>query len=1434
MAGLHFDITADNTNLTQKLRETERSIKNMSSEVEREGESIESLFSRMTQAAAAFGAGFTATELIKNVVRVRGEFQQLEVAFTTMLGSQEKATALMSQLTETAAKTPFDLQGVANGARQLLAYGTSADDVNDTLIRLGNIAAGLSIPLNDLVYLYGTTMTQGRLYTEDLNQFTGRGIPMIRELAKEFGVAESEIKAMTEAGQIGFPEVQKVINNLTNEGGMFFNLMQEQSKTITGQISNIGDSFSMMLNEIGQANEGIINDALSGVSYLIENYETVGRTLLEIVGTYGAYKAALITITALQKAYSFILAQSALNQSLAAASGVTLSNAQALAATRTKLLQAAQAALNKTLLANPYVAAAAAVAALGLGIYKLATYQTEAEKAQERLNEAVRESKKASLSEQRELARLKGELSALKEGTDEYNAVKEKIISGYGKYYDGLEEEINKVGLTEEAYNKLTDAITRSYGVRQYQQFKSQQENELDVVMSENLGKIQDRLIDKLGEEAGSRYYAKIRDAIMQGRLEAINGTFNILGLDKDTYDALDKAAGVDGGLFDIVNRSIEGYIAEILNAIKLTDELDKKAQSKFGISGSQSNIQTTEAPFSAEGKSISQIEEELKKAQVSLESFKKALADGSGTKEAVSQQESYIKSLQNTILEREKDLKVISQIEAQISKLKKEQKETVYGSKEYNSIQSRINTLEAKLPQTKDERNRSEKSLQNSLNVLLNLRKENEDRQVELIQEGTERQIAEIKLRYDREIAEVEKLEEELKKTQGGNLTEEQQNTFNTAYSTIEKKREKEINVVNNEEQENERKKIKSQEAEWNEYLLKFGDYQQKRKAIVEKYNQQIAEAQTAGDAAMLYKEQQNALDELDNSIKGSTTLMGQLFADASEMSVNEIQKIIDKAELLIEYLGAQKDGQGNANINGENVSRQQILDLGISENSLQNLETSTDEVDALRRAIEKLKGELGSKSPFKSFEKGIKDAVNAIKSGDLAKGLEGIGNSIAEFAPAMSQFGKDIGTIFGSGDLGNKIAGISSAIGGLGQTAVGIGQAMSGDVIGGVMGAVGGIASIVSAFEGLFGADYSEFEAMKYRYEELSKVWDELISKKQEYIDISYGAEASKAYDEAVDILKQQQEYARQLAETRKNSGASAGSHSIAYRQNEWLRGYASELYQYVSQNGNYDDITNALLGATADQLREVKENMGAFWAGLDDEFQAALDQIIEADDKIDELGESLKSAFTGIDFDSFQDGFVSMLSDLESDNQDFADDLEKKLQNAIFSSLVANEYKERIKKLYEQWSDYAQSDGELTSGEAEKIREEYNQIVSDMLADRDALMEAMGWSAEQNEQQSASRGGSETITQDQASELSGRFTALYEVGLQILNNFQSLLSISVSVSEQNSILIEIRNLVISSNGHLEDISRLQKRIWEKLDSRLDSINNILNSKL
>ena len=272
----------------RKVDELKGKTSGATSEMERLNRQSDSVRSTVSKIAGAFAV----KELVSNIVKVRGEFQQLEVAFNTMLGSEEKSDALMQQLIRTAATTPFDLQSVANGAKQLLAYGENVDNVNDDLIRLGNISAGLNQPLSDLVYLYGTTMTQGRLYTQDYNQFVGRGIPLGRELASVLGVAESQVREMVEAGKVGFPEVQQALQNLTNEGGMFYNLMEEQSKTITGRISNIEDSISMMFNTLGQQSEGIITGALDSLAYLVENYEQVGRVLLGLVGTYGVYRPA--------------------------------------------------------------------------------------------------------------------------------------------------------------------------------------------------------------------------------------------------------------------------------------------------------------------------------------------------------------------------------------------------------------------------------------------------------------------------------------------------------------------------------------------------------------------------------------------------------------------------------------------------------------------------------------------------------------------------------------------------------------------------------------------------------------------------------------------------------------------------------------------------------------------------------------------------------------------------------------------------------------------------------------------------------------------------------------------------------------------------------------------------------------------------------------
>lgn len=392
MAGLKFDITGDNGNMLSALQGVQNGVRQTQRVVEQSGQGVEQAFSKVQSAAAAAAGAFSAKELVRNVLEVRGQFQQLEVAFTTMLGSADKANDLMSQLVRTAATTPFDLKSVSEGAKQLLAYGTQADEVNGTLIRLGDIAAGLSIPLNDLVYLYGTTMTQGRMFTQDLRQFQGRGIPIADELAKIFGVTKDKVGELVTAGKVGATEVQKAIENMTNAGSRFGGLMEAQSHTITGQISNIEDAIDSMFNDIGKANEGVINDALGGVSYLVEHWKEIGQIVLNVAAAYGVAKAAVVAWSTYQKIHNLLMEKAAIQMALAKAEGIALSEAEAMASVATMGFKNALNALKTAIVSNPVGALTVALTAVFTAMQLLDDETTELATASNKYGESAAKS----------------------------------------------------------------------------------------------------------------------------------------------------------------------------------------------------------------------------------------------------------------------------------------------------------------------------------------------------------------------------------------------------------------------------------------------------------------------------------------------------------------------------------------------------------------------------------------------------------------------------------------------------------------------------------------------------------------------------------------------------------------------------------------------------------------------------------------------------------------------------------------------------------------------------------------------------------------------------------------------------------------------------------------------------------------------------------
>ena len=602
----------------------------------------------------------------------------------------------------------------------------------------------------------------------------------------------------------------------------------------------------------------------------------------------------------------------------------------------------------------------------------------------------------------------------------------------------------------------------------------------------------------------------------------------------------------------------------------------------------------------------------------------------------------------------------------------------------------------------------------------------------------------------------------------------------------------------------------IREQESAWNEYLIKFGNYQQKRQAIIEKYNNAIETAATAGNAAALEGEKKQYLEQLDEQYGKTTRAMADLFEDASTKSVSAIQDIIDKYETLIKYMsGTDKD-----------ISITDLKGIGFTDKDIEKIERGEISIKDVTDAIRGLKDELKGKSPWKAFVSDLEKGIEAIKKGGndskkVGQGITDIGNAVTSFAPALGEFGSNIANIFGADD--STITGITDALGGLGTTAVGVGQIMSGDIVGGAMSAVSGISSVVSAFEGLFGADYSGYEKMKAQYENLISIWDELITKKMGYIDIDYGTEAIKAAEEAEQLVNINISRQRQLIKRLASSGASIGSHSLGYRINERL---SKEDYQRISGLvGEKITAEYQLWDLSSEQIEKIlsDEKLVSVLDTVNKDFVTYLQNIVDYGEQLTEIAQKEKEAITGIGFDEFKSGYVDLLSDLDSTNEDFADNFEQYLQKAIFQSLLANKYKEQIQRLYDSWAEYGK-DG-LTSDEAQALRNMQQNLTNSLLAERDKLMQDFGWQSDSVRE--ASQKGIATASQDSVDENNGRLAVMQG----------HTYSINENVSRMATGIDGLLNYSVANLSTTTDIDKTAKAIESQSKDILNHLANIDN---
>ena len=424
------------------------------------------------------------------------------------------------------------------------------------------------------------------------------------------------------------------------------------------------------------------------------------------------------------------------------------------------------------------------------------------------------------------------------------------------------------------------------------------------------------------------------------------------------------------------------------------------------------------------------------------------------------------------------------------------------------------------------------------------------------------------------------------------------------------------------------------------------------------------------------------------------------------------------------------------------------------------------------------------------------VGDAIAQLGS-DAEMSLSSFGNAAASVVDAFTEAGSKIGGLVGA---------IFSILEGIQKQGL---AGFVGNIVGNVAGAVGGIFDTLTfgAF-GLGGADYSRYNEMVEEYNKLNEIWDELIDKKREYIDMSYGVEADKVGQEAIDLVEKQIEAYRTLGKERLNSGASVGSHSIGKRMakntssSDW-QDIANALDMSVNAAKEFIGTgrMTGLFDLTVEQLEKLKSDAPTFWADMDDDVREYLDSIIEGEAKIEEIQNQVKEQLTQTTFDSVFDSFVDTLMDMDSSAKDFAEDFSEYMQRAILTNMVGEKFSKELQDWYDSFAEAGKDKEGITKGDMEELRKQYEEIVDAAVAERDKLAEIFGWTGEAT-QQSASSKGFQSMSQDTGEELNGRFTALQIAGEEIKNQ-------NIAQSQSLSILNTRIDTISSTSSNIRDIA-------------------------
>ena len=943
---LDFEARLRLEKLEEGLKDMEKLMKNSMQSSQKETDKLQQSIDKLTKGAMAFFTISKAYEFTQKIIAVRSQFQQLEIAFGTMLKSKEKANALMAQMTDLAAKTPFGLQEVSEGAKRLLAIQVPAQEVTETLRRMGDVAAGLGVPMGQLIHVYGQVKAQGRLMTNDLYQFMNAGIPIIAELSKVVGKSETEIKDMVSAGKIGFAEVQAVIKGMTDEGGLFYNLMAEQSKTLSGQLSNLEDNFDNMLNEIGKATEGIASGAISSVAFLVENYQTLGKVIAGLIATYGAYRTAVLVNIVLTKGWAVAAKEDAIAKGIQ-----TIATNAATTATK---------ALNAAMKANPYVLVATAVVGLGAAIWALKDNITAAEKAQQDYNNQ----KQQAIDWEQQHKQKIDELIESATNQALADTERQKALIALQNEYPNIFAKYDIESL------KLADILKLKQEIAQYDA------NEKRLHRANEYGKYQDfeKALNKAKTGKSTYDVNKLKNSILNEEMTRVfgrnwfNGS-NLLEVEKYIKEKQKitkndyKGDRVAAWSMNVKNLSEEEIKKELEHRQKLIADLQKqkKAGNKWashGVNFGGDWFAFNEEELQAQSKTLQAQLDKLhektysytdlsKKYAAAVKKAEQELANITNNKAGYKTESDY----QKAVTEAKENLKQAQKVldDFSIGKTKTSSKTT--------KSKVELPTFDYEKA-ARDEARREQDFLFQKEQARINIMEDGAQKRLAIIQLDYDRQEEEIRRRTEDQMAafiEQQKAQAEAEgKWKKGQAFNENTSEINAHKAKLQTE-EQQLLASNHDYM------LYQQEQVYKELLEKYQTYTEKRKTLVQKHEKELRElSKTLSDEQLeeLKKQQANELNELDDAFVSKKDNYKKLFEDLRELSNKEIEEAIKEAKKLLSITNMSDEMRKSINARIKDTERM------FSQKKLSEINQYSQAVRELSKAFSELGSSTGNSS--------------------------------------------------------------------------------------------------------------------------------------------------------------------------------------------------------------------------------------------------------------------------------------------------------------------------------------------------------------------------------------------------------------------------------------------------------------------------------------